>query len=58
MDFNLFYYLFLLVPFAHLFLYQIKTFDLKNPSICLRVFKSNNFFGFIVLINIIIGKIS
>ena len=58
MNFSLYYFLFLLIPFIHLFLYQIKTFDLKNPVICLRIFKSNNFFGLLVLINIFIGKIS
>ena len=58
MNFSLYYFLFLLIPFLHLFLYQIKTFDLKNPGICLKIFKSNNFFGLLVLINIFIGKIS
>ena len=57
MNFSTFYFVFLLVPFSQLFLYQIKTFDLKNPSICLKVFKSNNFFGFLVFINLLIGKI-
>ena len=58
MDFNLYYFLFLLIPFTQLFLYQIKTFDINAPSICLKVFKSNNFFGLLVLINILIGKVS
>ncbi len=58
MNFSLYYFLFLLIPSIHLFLYQIKTFDLKNPGICLKIFKSNNFFGLLVLINIFIGKIS
>ena len=58
MNFSLYYFLFLLIPFIHLFLYQIKTFDFKNPGICLKIFKSNNFFGLLVLVNIFIGKIS
>ena len=58
MNFSLYYFLFLLIPFIHLFLYQIKTFDSKNPEICLKIFKSNNLFGLLVLINIFIGKIS
>ena len=58
MNFSLYYFLFLLIPFIHLFLYQIKTFDLKNPDICLKIFKSNNLFGLLILINIFIGKIS
>ena len=57
MNFSLFYFVFLLVPISQLFLYQIKTFDLKNPSICLKIFKSNNFFGLLVFINLLIGKI-
>ena len=56
MDFNKYYYFFLTIPFFHLFFYQIKTFDSKKPSDCLNVFKSNNIFGLIVLINILIGK--
>ena len=58
MDFSLYYFLFLLIPFTHLFLYQIKTFDINAPSICLKVFKSNNFFGLLILMNILIGKVS
>ena len=58
MNFSLYYFLFLLIPFIHLFLYQIKTLDLKNPDVCLKVFKSNNLFGLLILINIFIGKIS
>ena len=58
MNFSLYYFLFLLIPFTQLFLYQIKTFDINTPSICLKVFKSNNFFGLLVLMNILIGKVS
>ena len=56
MKFNLIYFLFLLIPIAHLFIYQIKSFKNDNPDTCLRLFKSNNFFGFIILTNILIGK--
>jgi len=40
----------------HLFLYQLKNFNSKKPNICLKVFKSNNFFGLIVFLNILIAK--
>ncbi len=50
------YYLLTLIPFVHLFIYQIKTFNLNDPSSCLKVFKSNNFFGLIVFLNIFIVK--
>tara|TARA_B100000900_G_scaffold409113_1_gene424470 strand:+ start:25 stop:891 length:867 start_codon:yes stop_codon:yes gene_type:complete len=42
--------------FFHLFFYQIKTFNSKDPNICLKIFKSNNFFGLIVFLNILITK--
>ena len=57
MDFNLYYFIFLIIPISQLFLYQIKTFNSKDPNVCFRIFKSNNYFGFIIFINIIIGKI-
>ena len=56
MNFNFIYFLFLLVPLTHLFIYQIRLFEKDNPSTCFRLFKSNNFFGLIILINILIGK--
>ena len=54
MQFNYSYYILMVIPFFHLFLYQIKIFDLSNPSSCLKAFKSNNFFGLIILINLLI----
>ena len=51
------YYLLIFIPFIHLFFYQIKTFDSKNPSSCLSAFKSNNFFGLMIFLNILIVKI-
>jgi 4-hydroxybenzoate polyprenyltransferase len=56
MGFNLFYFLFLIIPLIHLFFYQIKIFNIKKPSTCLKIFKSNNYLGFIILINIFLGK--
>ena len=57
MEFELIYFLFLMIPIFHLFVYQIKSFQSENPEICLKIFKSNNLFGLIVLINIVIGKV-
>ena len=51
------FYLIMMIPFVHLFLYQIKNFNLKDPSSCLRVFKSNNFLGLLIFLSIIIAKI-
>ena len=56
MNLNKFYFLSMLITAYHLFIYQIKSFDQKNPQICLKTFKSNNFFGLIMLISILIGK--
>ena len=57
MKFSFIYYLFLLIPIFHLFFYQIKIFNLNDPSSCLKAFKSNNFFGLIILTIIIVAKI-
>ena len=50
------YYLLSVVPFFHLFIYQMKIFDLNSPIKCLKAFKSNNLFGLIIFINILIAK--
>jgi len=57
MNFNNLFYLSLLVPIYHLFFFQIKTMDISSPSICLKLFKSNNFLGLIIFLNLLIGKI-
>ena len=56
MNFNLSYYLFLSILCLHLFFFQLRIFDIKNSSKCLLAFKSNNLFGLLVLICILIGK--
>jgi 4-hydroxybenzoate polyprenyltransferase len=56
MNFNQFYYLFALLPIIHMFIYQLKGLRINSPSNCLKIFKSNNFFGLLVLCNILIGK--
>ena len=57
MKFDFKYYILSILPIIHLFFYQTKIFNLNDPSSCLRAFKSNNFFGFIILTIIIIAKI-
>ena len=57
MNFHFSYYLLLLVPFMHLFFYQMKVFNSNDPLSCLKAFKSNNLFGLIILLNILIIKI-
>ena len=56
MKFDNTYYFLSIIPFLHLFFYQIKTFDSKEPISCLKVFKSNNMFGLIIFLNILIIK--
>ena len=57
MKFNNIYYILLTIPFYHLFFYQLKIFDSKDPNNCLKIFKSNNIFGLILFLNILIIKI-
>ena len=57
MNFSKYYYFFFIIIFFHLFFYQIKIFNQKNPTNCLIAFKSNNFFGLLVFVSILIGKI-
>ena len=56
MEFSYFYYLLLIFPLIHLFFFQMRIFNFKDPSSCLKAFKSNNVFGLIMLLNILIIK--
>jgi 4-hydroxybenzoate polyprenyltransferase len=56
MKINYVYYFLMLIPFFHLFIYQIKNFKSQDPSRCLDIFKSNNIFGLILFLNILIAK--
>ena len=56
-EFNNYFYIFMILPIIQIFFYQVKVFDSRNPTKCLKIFKSNNFFGSLIFINIIIGKI-
>ena len=57
MNFNLFYFLFLIIPIFQLIFFQIYKLNTNNPENCLSKFKSNNFLGLIIFINLLIGKI-
>ena len=54
---NLYFFIFMILPISHLFLYQINMFNPKNPNTCLNIFKSNNLLGLLIYANILIGKI-
>ena len=57
MNFKLFYFMFLIIPTTQLFIFQIKNLNISDTNDCLAKFKSNNFFGLVVLINIFVGKL-
>ncbi len=57
MNFKFLYFVFLLIPTAHLLIFQIKKLNISLPFDCLNKFKSNNFLGLIIFINILVGKI-
>ena len=56
MKFKYFYYIFLIIPIFHLFFFQIKNFNKEDSINCLKIFKSNNLLGSLILTNILIGK--
>jgi len=56
MKFNNIYYFLMIAPSIHLFFYQTRIFDTKNPYSCLKAFKSNNIFGLIIFFIILVVK--
>ena len=57
MKFNFIFYIFLTIPFLHLFFYQIKNLNIEISENCSKIFKSNNILGFLIFINLLLGKI-
>ena len=57
MEFNIIFYLFISITALHLFFNQINNFNFRNPKNSLKIFKSNNLLGLIVLLNILVGKV-
>ena len=57
MTFSKFYFIFSLIILLQLFFFQIHTLKVEKPNDCIKKFKSNNFLGFLIFINILIGKI-
>ena len=56
MNFNNLYYLLLIIPFFHLFFYQIINLDINNNNSCHQKFKSNNILGLIIFLTVLIEK--
>ena len=57
MNFRTIYFLFLIFPCYHLFIYQIKKLNISLSDNCFEKFKSNNFLGLLILLNLLIGKL-
>ena len=57
MNFSNIFYLFIIIPFCHLFFYQINFLNINKPENCLKMFKSNNILGLIICVNILVGKL-
>ena len=57
MKFNLNYFLFLIIPIFQLIFFQIYKLNVSDTTSCLTKFKSNNFIGLIIFVNLLIGKI-
>jgi 4-hydroxybenzoate polyprenyltransferase len=58
MDFKNIYFLFMIFPIYHLLNYQINKLNTTNPDDCFNKFKSNNFLGLLIFINILVGKLA
>ena len=54
---NSFFYIMLILIMFQMFFFQIKKLNIKDSSNCLRIFKSNNFLGLLILSTLLIGKI-
>ena len=57
MELNKYFFLISISIFLHLFFIQIYKFNKNDKIKCLNIFKSNNFLGLMILINIFVGKI-
>ena len=55
MKFNIIFYFIMVVPSFHLF-QQIYNFNINDHKNSLKIFKSNNFLGLLILFNLLIGK--
>jgi 4-hydroxybenzoate polyprenyltransferase len=57
MELNTIYYIFLILVFFQMIVFQLKSLDIKVSLNCLKAFKSNNFLGLIVFLGLVVGKI-
>ena len=57
MSFNIFYFVLSIIIIFHLMVYQLMNLNIKDATSCLKKFRSNNFFGLLVFVTILLGKI-
>jgi len=57
MKFKIYYFLFMIIPILQLQIFQVKKLNINQSINCLSKFKSNNFLGLLIFINILIGKL-
>ena len=55
--YNIFYFMLQIIISFQLFYYQVYKLNIKNSKLCLNIFKSNNIIGFLVFLNLIVGKL-
>ena len=58
LNFNYYFFLGAMAVLFHLLVIQIMSFDKEDKEKCLKIFKSNNILGLIILICILIGKLN
>jgi 4-hydroxybenzoate polyprenyl transferase len=57
MKFSIYYFLFMIIPISQLIIFQVYKLNTNLSIDCLSKFKSNNFLGLIIFINILVGKL-
>ena len=57
MKLSSFFYLIFILIILQMFYFQLNKLNTKNPSSCLKIFKSNNFLGLLIFLGLIVGKI-
>jgi len=57
MEFNNYYFIGIIVIALHLLIFQTLKLNVNNTNMCLAKFKSNNFLGLLIFLNILINKI-
>ena len=57
-EFSKLYFGLLIIIVLQMYYFQLKKFNQNSPSICLEIFKSNNFLGILVFSILLIGKLA